>query len=85
MLEIALTSGGIKKLQIHERFSVPEVWLWRRNKLEIFALSRAGSYEPVKKSRLLPALDVVLLKRCVAIRSWQEARRAFRKGLSNPK
>ena len=34
VLEIALTSGGINKLEIYRRFKVPEVWFWRRNKLE---------------------------------------------------
>ena len=33
-LEIALTSGGINKLEIYRRFKVPEVWFRRRNKLE---------------------------------------------------
>ena len=82
VLEIALTSGGIDKLEIYRRFNVPEVWFWRRNKLEIFALGSSGAYEPSPKSRLLPGLDIALLERCVAIRSWQQARRTFRAGLS---
>jgi Uma2 family endonuclease len=85
VLEIALTSGGINKLEIYRRFRVPEVWLWRRNKLEIFSLSKAGSYEAVQKSKLLPSLDNSLLERCLAISSWLEARRAFRRGLSKVK
>ena len=83
VLEIALTSGGVKKLEIYQRFKVPEVWFWRRGKLELFALLPDGSaYESVRRSRLLPALDPDLLARCVAIRSWQEARRAFRASLA---
>jgi Putative restriction endonuclease len=82
VLEIALTSGGVRKLEIYQRFKVPEVWFWRRGKLELFALlPDGGAYESVERSRLLPALDPELLARCVAIRSWQEARRAFRAGL----
>src|SRR5713101_7626674 len=42
VLEIALTSGGVKKLEVHHRFKVPEVWFWRNNKLEIFALDNAA-------------------------------------------
>ena len=38
-----------------------------------FALSR---------SRLLPGLDTSLLEGCAAIRSWQQARQAFRAGLT---
>ncbi len=82
VLEIALTSGGINKLKIYGRFKIPEVWFWRRNKLEIFALDRSGGYERLQKSRLLPNLDIPLLERCAAIESWQEARRAFRAGLA---
>jgi Uma2 family endonuclease len=81
-LEVALTSGGVNKLEIYRRFQVPEVWFWRRNKLEIFALNSGGSYEPLGKSRLLPGLDISLLERCVAIASWQQARKTFRAGLS---
>src|SRR5271166_6180620 len=78
-LEIALTTGGLSKLD--RRFNVPEVWFWRRQALEIFALRDDGAgYEAVSRSRLLPDLDIALLERCVAIRSWQQARRAFRAG-----
>src|SRR5213594_2513873 len=78
VLEIALTSGGVNKLEIYRRFKVPEVWFWRRNKLEIFGLGRAGAYARLKSSRLLPGFDISLLDRCVAIQSWQQARQTFR-------
>ncbi len=81
VLEIALTSGGVKKLEIYRRFGVAEVWFWRQGRLELFALNDDSVYEPVKTSRLLPGLDLDLLQRSVGIRSWQEARRAFRAGL----
>jgi Uma2 family endonuclease len=83
VLEIALTSGGLNKLEIYRRFGVREVWFWRRNALEISALRPDGSgYEPVSRSRLLPQLDVALLERCVKTASWREARCAFRPGLA---
>jgi Uma2 family endonuclease len=86
VLEIALTTGGVSKLEIYRRFNVPEVWFWRRQTLEIFALRDDGSaYEPVVQSRLPPELDIALLERCVAIRSWQQARRTFRAGLRTGK
>ena len=84
VLEIALTSGGVSKLEVYRRFQVPEVWFWRRDGLEIFALDPgAAAYERVPRSRLLPRLDVALLERCVRINSWREARQAFRAGLAN--
>ncbi len=85
VLEIALTSGGINKLAVYQRFEVPEVWFWRRNRLEIFVLDRSGNYESSPSSRLLPGLDIPLLERCVAIRSWQQARRTFRAAISKAK
>jgi Uma2 family endonuclease len=83
VLEIALTSGGLDKLELYRRFAVPEVWFWRGGKLEIFGLATdASGYDRLEAgSRLLPALDVALLERCVAIPSWQGARLAFRAGL----
>ena len=82
VLEIALTSGGVNKLELYRRFKVPEVWVWRRSGLEVFVLrSDASGYDPSEKSSLFPQLDLGLLQRCVDIRSWQEARRTFRAGL----
>ena len=87
VLEIALTSGGIRKLDLYLRFAVPEVWIWQRGHLEIFVLRGDGSrYDQTQaKSRLLPGLDAALLERCVAIRNWREARRTFRAGLAEGK
>lgn len=86
VLEIALTSGGVRKLEVYRRFQVPEVWIWQRGALEIFALSPNGSsYERPPKRRLLPRLDIALLERCVRIESWRAARRAFRAGLEQGK
>ena len=81
-LEIALTSGGVRKLEIYRRFKVSEVWFWRRKKLEIYVLETSGAYELARSSRLLPGLDISLIERCVGMRSWQHARQAFRATLS---
>lgn len=79
VLEIALTSGGVQKLELYRRFRVQEVWLWQRDGLQIYALRLdATGYEEVSQSRLLPKLDVALLERCVKIRSWRQARQEFR-------
>ncbi len=88
VLEIALTSGGVRKLELYRRFAVPEVWFWRKGRLEVFALrdDRSG-YEPVEpgRSRLLPGLDLSLLERCVAISSRKESRQVFLTGLATGK
>ena len=86
VLEIALTSGGVSKLELYRRLQVPEVWFWRAGGLKIFTLRPDGSgYEPAAQSRLLPKLDVTLFERCVKIPSWQQARREFRAALAGRK
>lgn len=87
VLEVALTSGGVDKLEIYRRFAVPEVWLWQNERLEIWTLrTDAGGYDgPARASRLLPALDLALLERCVALSTWREARRTFRDGIAPPR
>ena len=86
VLEIALTSGGIRKLELYQRFGVPEVWFWRRGGLEVHALLAEGAgYERVSASRLLPGLDLVLLERCARILNWREARLTFRAGIAAEK
>jgi Uma2 family endonuclease len=82
VLEIALTSGGVNELEIYRRFGIPEVWIWRRNKLEMSALGSADQYEPSPESRLLPGLDVARVERRVTIRSWRQARQTFRTGMA---
>lgn len=81
VVEIALSSGGIQKLEIYKRFEVPEVWIWRRKQIEVFVLDRSGEYKQ-QRSKFLPDLDLDLLQRCMALESWLEARRTFRAGLS---
>ncbi len=83
VLEIALTSGGVEKLELYRQFAVPEVWFWRSGKLIVHALRPdASGYELLTgHSRLLPGLDITLLQRCTAMRDWRAARQIFRAGL----
>ena len=49
ILEIALTSGGVRKLELYQRFRVREVWFWRNGRLELFALrTDGGGYEALE-------------------------------------
>lgn len=84
ILEISLSSGGVRKLDLYQRFAIPEIWIWRKGKLEVHALRADGSgYERTGSgSRLLPGLNLALLERCVGITDWREARKAFRAGLA---
>jgi Uma2 family endonuclease len=84
ILEIALTSGGINKLNIYQRFGVSEVWFWRNNAIEIWTLRASGSgYDgPRARSQLLPKLDLELLRECLKISPWRKARQTFREKIS---
>ncbi len=59
-IEVIWTSGRLSKLEIYRRLGVPEVWIWRRGALRVFAL-REGAYEELGASPLFPALDLQLL------------------------
>ena len=77
VFEVALTTG-INKLEIYRRMKVPEVWFWRRNKLEIYVLHDSEQYRPVRQSTLLPDRDISLIGECLEMSTWQTARKAFR-------
>ncbi len=83
VIEVAQTSGGIPKLDLYRRFEIPEVWMYRKEKLEVWTRRRDRTgYDLSEKSRLLPDFDFPLLARCLAmIPNWNAARRAFRDGL----
>lgn len=85
MLQIALTSGGIDRLDVYRRFGVSEVWFWRKGVLEIWRLRRNGSgyIGPARKSRLLPGFDLKVMIQCLGLASWREARQTFRQFLRN--
>lgn len=82
VLEIALTSGGLPKLEIYRRFAIPEVWMWRRGHLEIHWLRPDGSgYDRGTASRLLPELPVPAVEAAVAEQDWLAATDGFRAAL----
>ncbi len=62
VIEAALSSGGIDKLDFFRPLEVPEVWVWQDRALHVFAF-RGGDYERVTESRFLPGLDLTLVER----------------------
>ena len=75
-LEVVLGRVGIDKLKVYEGLGVPEVWLWRDERLALFALG-PGGYQPTPRSRCLPDLDVEVLASFVAQGNHVQAVRAF--------
>jgi Uma2 family endonuclease len=83
VLEIALTSGGIPKLGVYQRFAIPQIWFWRRGKVEAWKRRADHSgYDAASESAVLPGFDFTLCARCMAMMpKWNEARRASREAL----
>lgn len=78
-IEIALTSGGLSKRAFYRMFKVPEVWIWRNEKLEVFALdSESGEYAECDESRVLPGIDLRAIEHCALLPSLNAAVREFR-------
>jgi Uma2 family endonuclease len=82
VLEIALTSGGLPKLEIYQRFAVPEVWFWRKDRLEVWTLDRGAYTGPHAASRRFPDLPLASLAECAVISDWMDAILQFRQSLA---
>ena len=81
-IEVAYGRGGLDKLAVYEGLGVREVWVWFEGALDVYVL-KAGGYERVAASELLPGLDLALLLRFVdhrnqtaSVRAYRQARRA---------
>ncbi|HEV7403490.1 MAG TPA: Uma2 family endonuclease [Chthoniobacteraceae bacterium] len=62
VIEAALSSGGIDKLDFFRPLEVPEVWVWQDGALHVFAF-HGDDYERATASRFLPGLDLALVER----------------------
>lgn len=80
-IEVALTSGGIDKLEAYKRLQIPEVWIWQKGKLFLFAL-RGDRYEKISNSALLPDLDIEMFDRYLNYPNHALALREFRQAIS---
>ncbi|HBY76499.1 MAG TPA: hypothetical protein DEG47_05705, partial [Cyanobacteria bacterium UBA11148] len=83
-IEIALTSGGIDKLEVYQGLGVREVWFWQNNQLSFQILQpETGTYTQSDRSVLLPDLDPVLLVSYVNYSNQTQAIRVYRQALQN--
>lgn len=72
-IEVIITSGGINKLELYRRLKVQEVWFWQNDGFSLYHLreeipiqfEETCGYELIKKSELLPELDMETLAECV--------------------
>lgn len=64
IIEIIVTSGDIKILEIYRRIGIPEVWFWEDGLLRIYTL-QDNQYKKVNQSNLLPELNLELFTKYV--------------------
>jgi Uma2 family endonuclease len=85
VLEVALTSGGLSKRAFYAKFEIPELWIWREDRLEVHGWN-AGTrtYDPGATSRVLPGIDLAALQECARLPSINQAVREFRKRFPPP-
>jgi Uma2 family endonuclease len=86
VIEVVDTSDALSKLPLYQSLGIAEVWLWRRDRLELHVLDQAEqssqqSYRLSAASRLLPDLDTELLARHVRMPDQYDAVRAFRRAI----
>ena len=79
-IEVVWTHGGIDKLQTYAGLEVPEVWLWTEAALTVYVRGVDG-YEPAARSRLLPDLDLDLVRTLLDDDDQTRAVRSFRRRL----
>ena len=59
-IEVIVTSGNIKILEVYRRLEIKEVWLWQDDQLNVYYLENE-QYSLQEKSKLLPNLNLNLL------------------------
>jgi Uma2 family endonuclease len=82
VIEVIITSGSIKILEVYRRLEVPEVWLYQDDQLNIYSLKN-NQYSLVNTSQLLPHLDLNLLTQFIDHPNPRMAIKEFRKLLEN--
>lgn len=80
-IEIALTSGGLsKRAFFYKIYEVPEIWIWRDEKIEVFLFApESKEYLESQESKMLPGINLKAIEACALLPSINEAVREFRK------
>jgi len=71
-IEVIWTSGPLDKLEIYRGLQVPEVWVWKADRLQVFSL-RDDGYVPVERSAFLPDLTPADVLRFVQLTDQSES------------
>ena len=79
-IEVIWTHGGLDKLEIYRQLGVREVWVWKADEIQSFAL-RGDRYERIPASELLPQIDLGLIQSLLNAPSQTVAIRELRAAL----
>ncbi len=81
VVEVVVTSDALSKLPLYQALGIPEVWIWRKDELEVYCLDQ-GVYRRSPSSSLLPDLDIPLLAAHARMPDQYDAVRAFRRAIA---
>lgn len=79
-IEVIWTSGGLDKLEVYRKLEVPEVWLWKANRISVHFLV-GERYVEAETSALLPAIDLTVLVQHIDPENQLASVRAYRQAL----
>jgi Uma2 family endonuclease len=79
-IEETWTSGGIDKREVYRRLGIREIWLWKRDAIQVFILGASG-YALHTASEQVPGIDFDLLCRFCTITPTSTAVEQFRAAL----
>ncbi len=77
-VEVALSSGGIEKLEFWSEIKAAEVWIWEKGELHAFVLT-GDKYSPVSESLVLPGIELKVVQELVEVKPHSKAIREFQK------
>lgn len=90
-IEVIWTSGGLDKLEIYRLLDIPEIWIWRKGRIQVHVLAKAPAsapgdarYVPSARSEALPSLDLAQLASFLDRPTASQAIREYRQALGAP-
>jgi Uma2 family endonuclease len=79
-IEVEWSRSAIDKLDVYRRLGVQEVWIWRKNQIEVFGL-RGEQYVSMRGSELLAGIDLPRLLQFIDVRPMTRAVTEYRDAL----
>jgi Uma2 family endonuclease len=83
VIEVVVSQSAIDRLSLYAGLGVPELWLWRDDRLAVFHLGKTR-YREATRSRLMPELDIEELASFAKRDDQAAAVKAYGKHLSRP-